>query len=111
KDLPIADAPGFGALFDSVDHRVRDVVGHHDLQLDLGYEVDHVRGATVDFFLATSAAEPLDFGHGHALDTDLGQGIFDLVQLKRLDDRLDLFHLALLKRVWGQMCPVADHPS
>jgi hypothetical protein len=42
-------------------------------------------------------AETLDFGNGHALDTDLIQGILDIIQPKRLDNCFDFFHAAPFK--------------
>src|SRR6476620_7051698 len=43
--------------------------------------------------MAFLASEPLGFGDGNTLQTDLLQGFFDLVQLERFDDRLDFFHV------------------
>ena len=43
------------------------------------------------------APETLDFGNGQAGDAHLGQRFPDLIQLERLDDRLDFFHACLLK--------------
>src|SRR5690554_2786408 len=97
EDLSVTDAPGLGALLDGVDDLVREVVRHHDLQLDLGHEVHDVGRPSVPFLLAPRPSEALDLGHGHALDPDLGQGVLDLVQLERLDDGLDLLHGFLLR--------------
>src|SRR5438034_2770021 len=41
-------------------------------------------------------AKALDLRDGHALDPLLREGFLDLVELKRLDDRFDLFHNGLL---------------
>src|SRR5690606_17111749 len=40
----------------------------------------------------------LDLGYRHALDPNFAERVFDLVQLERLDDRFDLFHLTLPAR-------------
>ena len=62
------------------------------LDFDLGQEVDHVLGASVQLGVPLLTAEALDLGHGHALQADLLQRLLDLVELERLDDRLDLLH-------------------
>src|SRR5204863_9055184 len=63
-----------------------------DLDFDLGQEVDHVFGAAIDFGVARLPAEPPDLADGHAGDADLAQRAFDLIELERLDDRLDFLH-------------------
>ena len=42
--------------------------------------------------MALLAAEPLDLGHCHAVDADLGQGLAYIVQLERFDDGFNLLH-------------------
>ena len=63
------------------------------LQLDLGHELDDVFGAPVELGMALLTAESLDLGNRHALDAELREGGSDLVQLERLDDCGDEFHL------------------
>src|SRR5262249_9453917 len=41
-------------------------------------------------------SEPLNFTNGEALDPDARERLFDLVEFERLDDRLNLFHIAPL---------------
>src|ERR1700722_5115241 len=86
EDLPVADAPGLGALLDRFENVVHELVGHDDLDLHLGDEVDDVCRSPVDLFLASRAAEALHLGHGHSLDADLGQRVLHLVELERLED-------------------------
>src|SRR5450755_4303 len=95
EDLAVTDATGLGALLDRVDHLMHHLIGDDDLELHLGHEVHDISGTAVNFLFATGAPEALDLSHSHALDTDFRQGILDLVQLERLDNRLDLLHLAL----------------
>src|SRR5260221_9534383 len=97
EDLAVADAAGFGALLDGIDDLLSLAVGHHDLDLHLGHEIDDIRRPSVYFFLAASTAEALHLGDGHPLDPDLGERVFDFVQLERLDDGLDLFHSSLAR--------------
>ena len=72
--------------------RVDLVVGQDDLDLHLGQEIDDVFGAAIKLGMALLAAKALDLDHGQALNADLLQRLFHLVQLERLDDGLDLFH-------------------
>src|SRR5262245_22442061 len=72
EDLSVADAAGLGAALDGVDDAGDHAVGDDDLDLHLGDEIDDVRRAAVDLFLAAGAAEAFHFGDGHALDAHLG---------------------------------------
>ena len=73
------------------------VLDHH-LDLHLGQEVDHIFGAAVELGMALLAAEALDLGDGDPADPDLVQRVLDVVELERLDDRLDLLHVRRLVR-------------
>src|ERR1051325_3450372 len=86
EDFAIPDAARARGALNHLDDLVHHVVFGDDLDLDLGDEVHHVRGAAIDFLLAAGAAEALDLGHRHSLDADFGQSFFDLVQLEGLDD-------------------------
>ena len=73
KILPSPMRPVLAA-FSIASTTLRDlVVRHDDLELHLGHEVDHVRGAAVDLGLALLPAEALHLGDGHALDADLAE--------------------------------------
>ena len=73
KILPSPILPVAGGLGDDLDDLLDVVVGDDDLDLHLGHEVDDVRRAPVDLFLAAGAAEALDLGDGHAVNADLGE--------------------------------------
>src|SRR5687768_11551316 len=92
EDLPVADVPRLRRTHHDVGHLLDEVVGHHHLHLDLGEEVDRVLAAAVQLRVPFLAPEATHFRHGHADDADSGEGFLDVVQLERLDDRLDLFH-------------------
>src|SRR6478736_6892866 len=70
EDLAVTDAPRLGSLLDRVDDRMDQVVGHDNLQFDLGDEVHDVSGAAVDLLLAAGPAEAFHLRHGHALDAN-----------------------------------------
>src|SRR5262249_23962783 len=74
-------------------------VGHDDLDLDLREEIDRVLAATIQLGVALLTAEAPHLVHGHADHADAGERLLDVVQLERLDDRLDLLH---------QILPFAD---
>ena len=111
EDLPVADAPGLRALLDRVEHVVHELVGHDDLDLHLRHEVDDVRRAPVDLFLAAGATEALHLGDGHALHADLGEGVLHLVELERLDDGFDLLHASSRARRADGNPPRRSHAS
>ena len=47
----------------------------------------------MNFGVAFLAAETFDIDQGHAVDTKLGDGILDGVNLERFDDGLDFLHM------------------
>src|SRR6185503_6301504 len=53
---------------------------------------DGVLRAAVELRVALLTAEPAHFGDGHPVHPELGQRLLDVVQLERLDHRLDLLH-------------------
>src|SRR5215510_6773313 len=93
ENLAVADATRLRRGDDRVDGLFHHAVAEHELKLYLGQEIDHVFGATIELGMALLASEPLGFGDGNALQTDLLQGFFDLIQLERFNDRLDFFHV------------------
>jgi hypothetical protein len=60
--------------------------------LDLGREIDDVFGASIQLGVSLLPPEALDLGHGDPLYADSRQGLADLVELERLDDRSYQFH-------------------
>ena len=70
------------------------MVGHDDLDLHLGKEIDHVLRAAVEFGVTLLPAEALDLGGREARDAYLGQRLLHLIQLEGLDDRFDLLHVS-----------------
>ena len=92
ENLAVADAPGARGVLDRLDDIVDEAVLDHHLDLHLGQEVDHIFGAAVELGVALLAAEALHFDHGHPGHADLVQRVLDVVELERLDDRLDLLH-------------------
>src|SRR3954469_4531069 len=68
EDLTVPNAAGLRALLDGIDHLMNHLVRHHDLELHLRDEVDHVGGSSIHFFLAARSSEAFHLGDGHALD-------------------------------------------
>jgi hypothetical protein len=92
EDLAVADAPGLRGVLDRLDHALGERIVDHDLQLHLGQEVDDIFGAAIQFGVALLPAEAARLRHGDAGHADIVQRFLDLIQLERLDDRLDLLH-------------------
>src|SRR5262245_21837909 len=92
EDLPVTDAARSGRFFDRLSD-FRDLfVADDDFELYLGKEVDDVLGAPVELRMPLLPSEPLHFADRDALHADRRQALFHLVELERLDDRLDLLH-------------------
>ena len=92
KILPSPMRPVRAELMIASTARSSDGVVADDLDLHLGEEVDDVFGAAIKLGMALLAAESLRLDHGDALQADLVQRFFHLIQFERLDDGLDLLH-------------------
>jgi hypothetical protein len=92
KDFAVADTPGLGGATDCLDGFLDHVVAEHDLDLHLGEKIDDVFGTPVKLGVAFLAPEPLGFGHGYSLQTDLLQRLLHFIEFERLDHSLDFFH-------------------
>src|SRR5438105_4743872 len=92
EDLAVADVAGLGRGRHDLGHLVHELVGYDDLDLDLREEVHGVLAAPVQLRVALLPAETAHLGDGHADHADAGERFLDVVQLERLDDRLDFLH-------------------
>ena len=59
-------------------------------------KIHGVFAAAIDFRVAFLAAKPFHFGHGHAVDADFMEGVFDFFEFERFDDGFDFFHKLIL---------------
>src|SRR5439155_1190618 len=105
EDLAVADLVGLGGLLDRLDGARGEGLLDDDLDFDLGQEVDQVFGAAIDFGVALLPAEAPDLADGHAGDADVAQRAFDLIELERLDDRLDFLHRLTIATSPGRLAP------
>src|SRR5579859_2098538 len=94
EDLAVADPAGLRGAADRIDGLFDQVVAEHNLDLHLGEKIGHVLGAAIKFGMAFLPAEALGLGDGDALQTDFLQRLLHLIELERLDDRLDFLHCA-----------------
>src|SRR5690606_34371607 len=92
EDLAVADLARMGGLDDRLHGLLDHVVTQHHLDLDLGQEIHDIFGTAIELGVALLPPETLHLGDGQAGDADFGQAFAHLVQLERLDDRLDLLH-------------------
>src|SRR5208282_3353171 len=92
EDFAVADSAGARRALDRLDDLRRQLVRNDYLELDLGQKVHDVLGAAVQLGMPLLTAESLDLADRETLHTDTRQGLFDLVELERLDDRLNLLH-------------------
>ena len=70
------------------------VVVREDLDAHLRDEVDLVFRAAVHLGVAPLAIEAPDLRDGETFNADVLQGVFDLIELERLDDADNQFHVA-----------------
>src|SRR6185295_6551860 len=95
------DLAGLGGFDDGGHSFGHGVVGHANLDLNFREEVHGVFAAAVDLGMTLLSTEAFDFGHGHALDPDFGQRRLHFLELERLDDRNDEFHVGSSLRLAG----------
>ena len=88
-DLSVADLPGGGGGADGLDDAVGRVVVDDDFDPGLGDEVDGVLGTPIGLRMPALATEASGLMDGEALNPDGLEGVLDIVELVRLDDRGD----------------------
>src|SRR5215467_1124896 len=92
ENLSIANAAGLCSAPYGVDRLVDHIVAQHDLDLHLRQKIDHVFRAAIQLRVSLLASEPLRLRDRNALKSNFLQSLLYFIELKRLDDRLDLFH-------------------
>ena len=92
ENLAVADLARAGNVGDGLDHLVDTVVVNREFELYLRKEINDVLSSSIKFSVAFLPPEALDLGHSDALYANFRQGLPDVVQLERLDDRGDHFH-------------------
>src|SRR6185369_11615912 len=92
EDLAVTDAARPRRLREDADDGRRHRVVEQHLDADLRQEVDHVLRTAIELGVPLLAPESLHLRDGEALDTRLRERLLHLVELERLDDRLDLLH-------------------
>src|SRR6266496_367425 len=93
ENFSIPDLAGLSRGHDHADRFVHHVVGEHDFHFHLWQEIHGVFTAAINLGVAFLPAEPLYFRDGHPFDAELGECLFDLLELERLDDRFQFFHV------------------
>src|SRR5262249_55744074 len=101
KHLPVADAAGAGGRGDQRNDSFGHVVGHDDLDLHFWQEIDRVFVTAIHLGVTLLSTEAPDLAHGHADDAGRRERVLHVVELERLDDRLDPFH-GVLPRALGR---------
>src|SRR5208282_4445621 len=92
EDLAVADLLRASGVLNGLHGPFDKGVIEHDLNFDLGQEVNHVLCSAIHLGVSLLPPEALDLGDGHAGDANLVQRILHIVELERLDDRFDLLH-------------------
>src|ERR1017187_6656029 len=92
KNLAVADLSGLGRTENGLERVGQQRIPQHDFDFDLGQEIHRVFAAPVNLRMSFLPAKTLDLADGHAVNADAAQGVLDLVQFERLDDRFNFFH-------------------
>src|SRR3984957_11447088 len=92
KYLAIAYPARLRRIADRFDRRTEIFIRNDDFDLHLGQKVDDVLGPTIKLGMSLLPAEAFRLQDGDSLDSRLLQRLLHLVELERLDDRLDLLH-------------------
>jgi len=107
EDLAVADLSGLAGLLEREDHLFRLGVGHDDLELQLGEEVDDVFRTAIELGMSLLTPESLDLTHGQSLDAALGESFLGLVEFEWFDDRFDFLNLMI--SVFSECLEVCRH--
>ena len=92
ENLAIPDFPGSCRAHDGFYAAFDLSAFHHDFNLHLGKEVDHILRTPIQLGVALLAAETLDFRHGQPGDAAFSQRFTDFFQFERFEDCGNLFH-------------------
>src|SRR6516225_9992506 len=90
--LAVANLVCAGGVLNRLHGAFDERIIEHDLDFELGQEVDHVLCSTIDLGMSLLPPEALYLSNGHAGDADFVERVFHLVELKGLYDCFDLFH-------------------
>src|SRR5437870_4019272 len=109
KHLAVANTAGPGGRGNQPDNFVRQAVRDDDLHLHFRQKVHRILVASIHLSVALLAAEAPDLGHGHADDARARERLLHVVELERLDDRLDFLHR--LSRASNASAPAPSRSS
>lgn len=79
-------------FFDGLNDFGNQICGHNHLDFNLWDEIYVIFRPSVYFFVSSLPSKALHFGDCHAAHTMLQNGLFNLLQLKRFNNRFNLFH-------------------
>jgi hypothetical protein len=96
KDLSVTDLAGAGCVFDRFNCTFNDRVVHCCLDFCLWKEIDNILSTAVQLGVTFLSPKSLDLGNGDALHTDVRESFADFIELERLDDGSDDFHVSLV---------------
>ena len=92
KILPSPMRPVRAATDDGLERFLFHFIGDHKFDFDLGKKVNGVFAASIKLGVAFLAAVAAGLQNRHAFDACLEQGIFDCIELRRLQNRFYLEH-------------------
>ena len=98
KDLAISNFASACRICNRCDNIINSAVFSDNFNFKFLEELNGEFGTAVSLNLTFLASKTADLANGHADNAGFDQGDFDIFQLERTDDRLDLFHGSELLR-------------
>src|SRR5580698_2250776 len=93
ENLAVADLAGLGRLEDGLDHLIGQVAANGHLDPGLGHKIHHIFSAAVQLGMAALTTKSLYFRDSHSRNADIRERGAHVVELERLDDCGDQFHV------------------
>jgi hypothetical protein len=92
KNLAIADPAGLGCLLDGINNPFTHSLVNDHFDFYLWQKIDYIFSAAIKFSMAFLTAKPFCFQNSDALNANVVECLFNLIELKRLYNGFDFFH-------------------
>src|SRR5207244_5577914 len=92
EDFSVPDTPRLRRTADRFDRLLDHIIAEHNLDLYLGKKIDDVFGSAVKLGMTLLPPKAFGLGDRNALQADLLERFFHLVELEWFDHRFDLLH-------------------
>ena len=97
KDFTVPNFAGLCCFQNCVDRLINHAIGNGEIDLDLGQKINNVLCPSIQLGVSFLTTETFDLAYRHSLNTDPGQCLAHIIQLKRLNHCSNQFHGNLQK--------------